>query len=218
LSRDDIWKVFLKSAKTFKSFHTEQNHSYFKDSLEEGVWLIINNIIEEKFNLPKGKIFFFCPISELLFPKEFFAEKDNIWIKGIFWSCEKSLPPGQQQENKSPSCQSFYDNLDNEQYRKKHEKGYKQITKIFSQSTQNVPQYKIAFSFFQALIEEKLNRTPVKNVPKNIQNKASLNNLGDRRQRNNTKQSLKESAFWETPEFILIIVGLLILIAILYLI
>ena len=192
LSKDDIWKVFLKSAKTFKSFHTEKNHSYFKYSLEEGVWLIINNIIEEKFNLPKKKnfLFFSWPISELLFPKKFFAEKDNIWIKGIFWSYQKSLPPGQQQENKSSSCQSFYDNLDNEQYRKKHEKGYKQITEIFSQSSQNVPHYERAFSFFQDSIEEKLNRTPVKNVPKNIQNKASLNNLGDRRQRNNTKQWL----------------------------
>jgi hypothetical protein len=190
LSGDDIWKFFLKSAKTFKSFHTEKNHSYFKYSLEEGVWLIINNIIEEKFNLPKKRIFFFWPISELLFPKKFFAEKDNIWIKGIFLSYQKFITPGQQQENKSSSFQRFCDNLDNEQYRKKHEKGYKQITEIFSQSSQNVPQYKRAFSFFQGLIEEKLNRTPVKNVPKNIQNKAPLNNFGDRRQRNNTKQWL----------------------------
>ena len=166
LSKDDIWNVFLKSAKTFKSFHTEKNHSYFKYSLEEGVWLIINNIIEEKFNLPKKKnfLFFSWPISELLFPKKFFAEKDNIWIKGIFWSYQKSLPPGQQQENKSSSCQRFYDNLDNEQYRKKHKKGYKQITKIFSQSSQNVSRYKTAFSFFEDSIEEKLNRTPVKNL------------------------------------------------------
>ena len=51
---------------------------------------------------------------------------------------QKFITPGQQQENKSSSCQRFYDNLDNEQYRKKHEKGYKKITEIFSQSSQNI--------------------------------------------------------------------------------
>ena len=190
-SKNDIWNVFLQSAKYFQNI---QNPAYFKNyidkSIEEGVWLIINYIIEDKFQLPQIKIFVLFPLGELSSQKKFFAEEDNIWIKGIFLSYQKIITRGQQQENKCSSFQRFCDNLDNEQYRKKHEKGYKQITEIFSQSSQNVPQYKRAFSFFQGLIEKKLNRTPVKNVPKNIQNKAPLNNFGDRRQRNNTKQWL----------------------------
>ena len=138
-SKNDIWKVFLESAKYFQNI---QNPPYFKNyidkSIEEGVWLIINYIIEDKFQLPQIKTFVLFPLGELSSQKKFFAEEDNIWRKGIFLSYQKFINPGQQQENKSSSFQRFCENLDNAEYRENNKKGYEKITQIFSQSSQTV--------------------------------------------------------------------------------
>ncbi|MCL2932696.1 MAG: hypothetical protein MGG11_10680 [Trichodesmium sp. MAG_R03] len=151
-SKDNIWYVFLKSAKKFKSFQTEKNDSYFKNSIEEGVWLIINYIIEDKFQLPQIKTFFIFPLGEFSSQKKFFAEEDNIWIKGIFWSYQKFPTTGRPLESTRSSFQRFCDNLDNEEYREKHKQGYEKITQIFSQSSQKTSHYKKAFSLFYNLI------------------------------------------------------------------
>ena len=157
-SRNDIWEEFLKSAKYLKYFQLRQNTPYFKKSIEEGVWLIINYIIEDRFQLPRQKNFRLYQSGKL---KRFFAEGNNIWIEGIFWSYQKlilteSSNTGQQQESTSSSFQGFLHNLNNKKYRNKHKKGYKKITQIFSQISKNTSQHKTEFLFFQALIEQKI--------------------------------------------------------------
>ena len=151
-SEDDIWNIFLNSAEEFKSFQQEQNDSDLKKTIEEGVWLIINYIIEDKFQLPQIKTFVLFPLGELSSQKKFFAEEDNFWIKGIFLSYQKFINPGQQQENKSSSFQRFCESLDNAEYRENNKKGYEKITQFFSQSSKKTYSYKKAFSFFYNLI------------------------------------------------------------------
>ena len=156
-SRNDIWDVFLNSAKDFKYFQQRQNDPYLRKSIEEGVWLIINNIFEDRFELPPQKSFQHYQSAKL---KRFFTEEDNIWRKGIFWSYQRFLlhessNTGQQQESTSFSFQGFLHNLENKQDRKKHKKGYKKITQIFSQVSKNTSYNKTEFLFFQALIEQK---------------------------------------------------------------
>ncbi|NET43461.1 hypothetical protein [Okeania sp. SIO2B3] len=160
-SRNDIWEEFLKSAKYFKYFQQRQNDPYLKKtiekSIEESVWLIINNLVENQFRLPRQKNFRLYQSGKL---KRFFTKEENIWRKGIFLSYQKFLPTessdtGQQQESTSSSFQGFLDNLDNEQYRKEYKKGYEKITQIFAQVSKNTSHHKTEFLFFQALIEQK---------------------------------------------------------------
>ncbi|MCL2936375.1 MAG: hypothetical protein MGU50_07190 [Trichodesmium sp. MAG_R02] len=55
-SGEDIWNVFLYSCQRLKYLiQPTKNDFWFENSLEEGVWLIINYIIEDKFRLPNKK-------------------------------------------------------------------------------------------------------------------------------------------------------------------
>ncbi|NEQ39740.1 MAG: hypothetical protein F6K40_27225 [Okeania sp. SIO3I5] len=161
-SKNNVWEEFLNSAKDFKYFQQRQKDFYLKKiidkSIEEGVWLIINDIVEGKFKLPPKKHFRLDKPVKL---KRFFTEEDNIWREGIFLSYQKLMitensNTGQQQESTSSSFQGFIHNLENKQDRKKHKKGYKKITQIFSQSSKKTSNHKAEFLFFQALIEQKL--------------------------------------------------------------
>ncbi|NEP77435.1 MAG: hypothetical protein F6K39_04175 [Okeania sp. SIO3B3] len=180
-SKNDVWKEFLKSAKYFKYFQQRQNASYLKESIEEGVWLIINYIIEDRFELPPKKNFRLYQAGKL---KRFFTEEDNIWIKGIFWSHQKLLitessDTRKQKDSTSSSFQDFLHNLDNERYTKKHKKGYEKITQIFSQSSKKTSYYKKTFFFFQYLIEQKFkSKVKEKTVKgKNIQEIVNVHGL-----------------------------------------
>ena len=156
-SEEEIWRAFLSSAKSLKNLiQLTKNDWYFEKYIEEGVWLIINYIIEDKFQLHLDK-------REKL--KRFFTEEDNIWIEGICFSYQKyplteSSKTTREQENTISSFQDFIHKLEKEEhkrYRKDHEKGYKKITQIFSHSSHNTSDDKKKyFLFFHDLIEEKL--------------------------------------------------------------
>lgn len=55
-STEKIWNVFLYLCQRLKYLiQPTKNDFWFKNSLEEGVWLIINNIVEDNFMLPLKK-------------------------------------------------------------------------------------------------------------------------------------------------------------------
>ncbi|MGK7896052.1 MAG: hypothetical protein AB4372_21180, partial [Xenococcus sp. (in: cyanobacteria)] len=81
-SPENICDIFFNSAK-YKYFETIQNDPYFQNNIEEGIWLIINNIVESRFKLPPKK-HFRLRLNQPVKSKRFFTEKNNIWRKGIF--------------------------------------------------------------------------------------------------------------------------------------
>jgi hypothetical protein len=137
-SEDDIWNIFLNSAEEFKSFQQEQNDSDLKKTIEEGVWYIINYIIQKQFKLPPKKKFRLYQPKKL---QRFFAEKGNIWREAIFSSLEDEV-------SANLPLQYFYNNLHNKEYRKEYTQGYEKISKIISLPREE-------FLFIRALIEQK---------------------------------------------------------------
>ncbi|NER04421.1 MAG: hypothetical protein F6K17_18310, partial [Okeania sp. SIO3C4] len=138
-SRNDIWNVFLSSAKKLKVLiQPTENDSYFQNYIEEGVWLIINYIIEEKFELPQTKIFSLPRLRGFSAQQRFFTEEDNIWLKGIVLPLDKDflmIKCGyhtQQGKNTSSSFKSFYSQLKTKEYRETYKQGYSNILKIAS--------------------------------------------------------------------------------------
>jgi len=151
-SEEDIWNVFLYSCQRLKYLiQPTKNDSCFKNSIEEGVWLIINNIVEDKFLLPLKKKWPYQP-GKL---KRFFTEEDNIWIKGIVSPLDKDflmLQSGydaQQEKNTSSSFQYFYNQSKTKGYRERYKQGYSNILKIAS-----LPKFKSIL--LQTLREENL--------------------------------------------------------------
>jgi hypothetical protein len=139
LNQKNSWELFLRSSQELKSLiQPTKNNSYFKDSLEEGVWLIINYIIQDKSQLHPDK-------REQL--KRFFTEEDNIWREGIFSSLKHK-------GNVNPFLQSlFYKNLNNKKYREQYMQGYQKIDQILEVvSTTHHPE----FFFIRALILQKI--------------------------------------------------------------
>ncbi|NET43462.1 hypothetical protein [Okeania sp. SIO2B3] len=151
-SEEDIWNIFLYSCQRLKYLiQPTKNDSCFKNYIEEGVWLIINNIVEDKFMLPLQQKWPYQPRKL----KRFFTEEDNLWIKGIVSPLDKDflmLKSGydaQQEKNTSSSFQYFYNQSKTKEYRERYKQGYSNILKIASS-----PKFKSIL--LQILREEKL--------------------------------------------------------------
>ena len=162
VSKNEIWDEFWECQEPLRPLQVEP---YFKKSAQIGVWLIINYIIEDKFQLPSWRLFKLDEFRGLPVETKFFVksvkknanQKQNIWTTHLGLSLTKLInviisytPKAALKDITNREIKSFLRKLSQETYRKKHKKAYSRILKIFSQA-----KFKHHL-FLQALIEREL--------------------------------------------------------------
>ncbi len=146
VSNNEIWDEFWECQEQLRPL---QKEPCFRKSAQIGVWLIINYIVEDKFKLPRWRLFKLDEFRGLPVETKFFVKsvkknankKQNIWTTHLDWSLailiqviNSHTPQAALKDITNREIKSFLENLNNKKYRNNHKKAYSKIVKIFSQA------------------------------------------------------------------------------------
>ncbi|MDZ8078148.1 MAG: hypothetical protein RMX35_03415 [Nostoc sp. DcaGUA01] len=166
-SNENLWDNFISCQTYLRTILKPE----INQSLEEGVWYVINSLVENKISLPFSNKVLIKIFSTGLIIDKFFNQQ-IMWANALSKSLEQYLIinfSSSEEDNLNPienlSRTKFFNNLKQVNYRKRYNQGYQLVIKIMQRS--QLPK----ISIIKAEIYNNING----NIPAQLYNQISTN-------------------------------------------